>query len=176
MHCGYLVYRIQINFGFLISFLCYVNCDLMPLSHYGWYIPWLEILLCGGTAPRSPHLVRVVHTTGGEPLLGHTSLTINNSRITVLQTLVTEKQPPLTSTHLRQPSDQHVPKRPIPLLNLMSLYYNERRPNHNLKYTVDHTFSYRSKKFINACAKSSVHAHITEIRDRNFKHFKTSIE
>ena len=36
----------------------------------------------------------------------------------------------------------------------MSLYYTERRPNHNLIYTVDHTFGYRSKKFIRGCTKS----------------------
>ena len=48
----------------------------------------------------------------------------------------------------------------------MSPYYTERRPNHNLMYTVDHTFGYRSKKLICACAKSSAHAHGTKIRGR----------
>ena len=49
-----------------------------------------------------PHFIQVVHTTGGRQLIGHGFLTIsNNSRMTVLQTLVTKKQPPLISTHLR---------------------------------------------------------------------------
>ena len=68
----------------------------MPHSHYR---P-LEVFLGGGTTPRSPHFVRVVHTTGGWPLIGHDFITVNNSRMTVLQTLVTEKRPPLTSTTL----------------------------------------------------------------------------
>ena len=63
-------------------------------------VPLLEVLFGGGTAPRSPHFVRDVHTTGGQPLIGHGFLTINNSRMTVLQTSVTMKQPPLTLTHL----------------------------------------------------------------------------
>ena len=49
-----------------------------------------------GTTPRLPHFVEVVHTTGRWPLIGHSVLTINNSRMTVLQTMVTERQPPLT--------------------------------------------------------------------------------
>ena len=59
--------------------------------------------------PRSPHFIRVVHTTGGRPLIGHDVLTVNNSLMTVLQTLVTETQPPLTIpsiTHVRN-SDVH---------------------------------------------------------------------
>ena len=60
----------------------------------------LEVFLGGGTAPRLPHFVRVVHTIVGQPLIRHSFLTVNNSQMTVLQTLVTERQPPLTSTHL----------------------------------------------------------------------------
>ena len=52
--------------------------------------------LGSATAPRSPHLVR-----GRQPLIRHSFLTVNNSPMTVLQTLVTERQPPLTSTQLR---------------------------------------------------------------------------
>ena len=52
--------------------------------------------------PRSPHFVRVVHTTGGQPLIGHGVLTINNSRMAVLKTLVTVKRPSLTLTHLQR--------------------------------------------------------------------------
>ena len=52
--------------------------------------------------PRSPHFVRVVHTTGGRPLIGHGVLTVNNSLMTVLVTLVTVKQPPLALTHLQR--------------------------------------------------------------------------
>ena len=65
-------------------------------------VPRLEFFLGSGTAPpRSPHFVRVVHTIGGRPLIGHSVLTVNNSRMTVLQTMVTEKQPPLTLTQLQ---------------------------------------------------------------------------
>ena len=35
-------------------------------------------------------------------------VTANNRRTTVLQTLVTERQPPLTSTHLPFPSEEHM--------------------------------------------------------------------
>ena len=52
----------------------------------------VKVLLGGRTAPRSPHFVLVVHTTGGRPLIGHGFLTVNNSRMTLLQTLVTKKQ------------------------------------------------------------------------------------
>ena len=72
----------------------------MPHSHYRRYVLRLEVLLGGGTALRSPHFIRVVHTTGRRPLIGHGFLTVNNSRMTVLQTLVTERQPPLNVTHL----------------------------------------------------------------------------
>ena len=56
--------------------------------------------------------------------------------------------------------------------HLMSLYYTERRLNHDLMYTMDHTFSNRSQKFICACEKSSTHAHGTEIRGGKFKYLK----
>ena len=102
--------------------------------------------------PRSPNFVRVVHTTGTQPLIGQGFLTINNSRMTVLQTCGK-----LTNM----------------LTHLMSPCYTERRPNHNLMYTVGHTFSYCSQKFIHACAKSSAHAHGTKIRGGIFKRFKT---
>ena len=39
--------------------------------------------------------------TGGRPLIGHSVLTVNNSQMTVLQMLVTKRQPPLTLTHLQ---------------------------------------------------------------------------
>ena len=71
----------------------------MPLSHYKRYVPPLEVLL--GTTLRSPYFVRVVHTTGGWPLIGQGFLIINKSRMTLLPMLVTVKQPPLTLTHLR---------------------------------------------------------------------------
>ena len=63
--------------------------------------PAVRSFLSGQTAPRWPHLIQVVHNTGGQPLIEDGFLTVNNSRMTVLQTLVTEKQSPLTSTHLR---------------------------------------------------------------------------
>ena len=150
---------------------------VMPNSHYRRYVPQLEIFLGGGTAPRSPHFGRVGHTTGRRPLLqtGHGFLTVNNSRMSVLQTLVTKKQPPLISTYLWWPSFEHVAKTTNTLTRLMSPYYTKRRSNHNLMYTMDHTFGYHSKKFIRACAKSSAHALSTEFRGGNVKLLKTTV-
>ena len=48
-------------------------------------------------------------------------------------------------------------------------YCNKRQPNHNLMYTMDHTFTYHRKKFIHVCAKSSAHAHGIKIRGGNMK-------
>ena len=53
----------------------------------GRYLLQLEVLLTGRTTPRAPHFVRVVYTTGVRPLIGHSFLTVNNSRMTVLQKL-----------------------------------------------------------------------------------------
>ena len=78
---------------------------LMHHSYYGRYIPQLEVFLGGKTAPRLTDIARGFHTTGGWPLIGHGVLTINNSQMTVLQTLVTERQPPLT--HLQR-NDQYL--------------------------------------------------------------------
>ena len=60
------------------------------------------------------------------------------------------------------------------LIHLMLLYYTERRPKHDLMYTVDHILGYCNKKFIRACAKSSPHAHGTEIKGGNFIHSETT--
>ena len=69
--------------------------DVMPHSHCT-VCPAVRSLLGDGTVPRSSHFIRVVHTTGRQLLTGHRFLTFNNSRITVLQMLVTEKQAQLT--------------------------------------------------------------------------------
>ena len=66
-------------------------------------------------------------------------------------------------------------KHPFTSSSLMLPCYTERRPSHNLIYSMDHTFSYRSKKFICASSLSPMHTHGSEIRGGNFKHFKTSI-
>ena len=102
--------------------------------------------------PRSPNFIRVVHTVScvvrryrrlaKRPCL---STTIQD----LYATLSYRAKCPNTSTHL------------------MSLYYTKKRPNHNLIYTVDHTFGYHSKKFI--CSHSSPHTHGTEFRGGNFK-------
>ena len=118
-----------------------------------------------GTALRSPHCIRVVHTTVGRLLIGHSFLTISNSWMTVLQTLVTKQQPPLpqftfSSLWMNRWQDYTYLNSPISILH-------QKRLNHNLMYTVDHTFCYRSTKFICACAKSSADAHGTKIRDGN---------
>ena len=55
-----------------------------------------SFFLGGRTALKSPHFIRVVHTTGTHSPIGLSFLTANNSRMAVLQTLVTEKQPQLT--------------------------------------------------------------------------------
>ena len=52
---------------------------IVPNSHYRWYVLWLKVFLGGGTNPRLPNFIRVVHTTGGRPLIGHSLSTINNS-------------------------------------------------------------------------------------------------
>ena len=48
--------------------------------------------------------------------------------------------------------------------------YTKGQPSHNRKYTVDHSFSYRSKKFTCACMASSAHAHSlkSEVEILNF--------
>ena len=73
---------------------------VMFLSHYTPYVLRLKVFLGSESAPRSSHFIRVVPTTG-RPLTVHRFLTISNNGMTVLQTLVTKKQPLSTSTHLR---------------------------------------------------------------------------
>ena len=69
-----------------------------------------------------------------------------------------------------------VVERPCTSIRLMSPYYTERRPSHNLIYTVDYTFRYRSKKYLCACLLSSTHAHGgSKIGGTDLKHFKTSV-
>ena len=50
--------------------------------------------------------------------------------------------------------------------HLMLPYSTERRQNHNLMYTVDHTFGYCSHNFIRTCVKSSAHAHSTKTKGK----------
>ena len=66
-----------------------------------------------------------------------------------------------------------VVKRPCNSTRCMSLYYTKRQLNHNLMYTVDHTFGYSSKKL--TCSNLSVYANYIEFRGGNFKHFKASV-
>ena len=77
------------------------SCHPNALSTLQAVIPRFEVFLGSGTAPRLSHFIQDVQTKGGRPLIGHSFLTVNNSEMTVLQTLVTEKQPPLPLTHLR---------------------------------------------------------------------------
>ena len=112
--------------------------------------------------PRSPHFIGVVYTTGGV-IHGYRCLAKCPCPSTTIQDLY------VTLSHSDETSNT--------LTHLMSPYYTERQPNHNnLMYTVDHTFRYRTKKFICACAKSSAHVHGTEFRGGNIKHLKTSVE
>ena len=121
-----------------------------PLLHYRPYFPWLEVLLSRRTAPRSPYFVRLVD---GQPLTGHGFLTSNYGWMMVLQTLVTEKQPPFNLNWPSAAVGHTIGKTTNTLTHLM-LYYTEKRPNHNLMYTVDNTFSY--------CSKSS-YAHVQNL-------------
>ena len=105
--------------------------------------------------PRSPHLVRVVHATGGV-IHGYKHL-VKRPCPLPFENCDTVAKRPFTSTHLMLP------------------YYTERQPSHKLMYTVDHTFGYHSQKFICTCMKWSMHAHGIEIRGGNFKQFKTSV-
>ena len=124
---------------------------LMPYSQYRQYIPWWEVFLGSWTASRSPHLVRVVHTTGRQLLIGHGFLAINNSWMTVLKTWVTVKQPQLTFGSRRMNKWRNNQYQNSPCV----FVWYRRWPNHNLMYTVDHTFGYRSKKFVLASTELS---------------------
>ena len=140
----------------------------MPPSQYRRYAPRLEVLVGGRTTPRSPHFNYRQTATDWTQFF----LIVNNSRMTVPQTLVTEKQPSVTST--RRQTNTRGETTNI-LTHLLSPCYIERWPNPNLMYTVDHTFGNRSNKFIRACAKSSAHVHGTEIKGANFKLINTSV-
>ena len=75
----------------------------MPLSHYRRYVPRLEVLLSEGTAPRSPHFVQVIHTTGGRPLIGHSFLLLIIVGWQFYKCSV-------TFSNLNSPSEEHVAK------------------------------------------------------------------
>ena len=75
----------------------YINlCPFHTTGGCPAVVPWLEVVLRGGTTPRSPQFVGVVHTTDGRQLIGYSVLTVNNSRMTVLQMMITVKQPQLS--------------------------------------------------------------------------------
>ena len=67
------------------------------------------------------------------------------------------------------PSEDHmepcdtVEKRPLTSTHLMSPCYTERRPSHNIIYTVDYKFSYHGNTFICTCSHSSLHNSEAEI-------------
>ena len=138
----------------------------MSRSHHRQFVPRLEVSHGSGT--RSPHFVRVVHTTGGRPQF----LTINNSRITVLHMLVTERQPQLTFGSRRTNTwrnDQYLNSNYVAVLHQKT---TELQP---YVHRGSHLTGYPSQKLTRACMKSSVHSHGTEVRGGNFKWFKTSI-
>ena len=91
-----------------------------------------------------PHFVRVVHTTGGV-ICGYRHLVRRPCPLATVQDLYA------TLCHSGETSNTS--------MHLMSLYYTERQPSHNLMYTMYHTFGYRSKKFICTCTESSTYAH-----------------
>ena len=142
-----------------------------PFTHYRLYIMRLQVF----SAPEPPPQVTPFHLSCSHYRRMATDwtqfLTVNNSSMTVLQTLVTVKQPQLTFGCRQMTSGEMTNT----LIHLMSPYYTKRRPNHNLMYTVDHTFGYHSKRFIRTHTKFFAHAHGTEIRGGNFKHLKTSV-
>ena len=93
---------------------------------------WIEVFLGGRTAPFRPISSHYRKT----PLIGHGVLTVNNSRMTIPQMLVTERQPPLTLTHLRR-NDQY--------LNSLYVAVLHQKTTESQPYTVDNTFGYRRK-------------------------------
>ena len=105
---------------------------------------------------------------------GHGFLTINKSRMTVPQTWS-----PRDNLHnLNSPLvavGRTCGEKTNTLTHLMWPYDTQRQLNHNFMYTVDHTFSYRRRKFICTCMKLSAHAHGNKIRGEKFKYFKTSV-
>ena len=107
------------------------------------WLPWLDVFLGGGPGPQFAPFHPSCNTTGRRPLIGHSFLTVNNSWMTVLQTMVTVKQPQLTfgSCRMKQP------------ISSSAAVLHLKMTDHNLMYTVDHTFGYRGQKFIYACKK-----------------------
>ena len=98
-----------------------------------------------------------------------------NGRMTVLQNVGQRKATSINLISSLVAVRRTRSKTTNTLTHLMSPYYTERRPNHNLMYTMDHTFSYHSKNFIYARAKSSVRAHGSEIRGGNLKLLETTV-
>ena len=84
----------------------------MPVSHYRGLSRGKSFYLWHNR----PSPIRIVHPTDGWPLIGHGVFAISNSRMTVLQMLVTERQPPLTLTHLRR-NDQYLNSPYVPILH-----------------------------------------------------------
>ena len=162
---------LSFNSTLLSLLLNYLTAVFMPRSHYRRYVPLLEVFLNSGTVPRGrPELFTL--QAGGYWL--DTVLTFNNSRMTVLQTLVTEKKPPLTSNHLRYLSDKRVAKRPIPQLIL----FRRITPKDKRITTLCTPWTTPSftvvKKFTRTCVKSTAHAHGTKIRGGYLKPWKTT--
>ena len=115
-----------------------ISCSLDPfLPMVRSFTQWQNHL------PSRPILVRVVHTIGG---------VISSYR------LFTKCPCPSTTVQDLYVTLCHNDETSNTLTHLMWPYYTEKQLRHNLMYTVDHTFRYRSKKFIHTCTESSMHA------------------
>ena len=121
------------------------NIQLMSLSHYRQNVLLLEALLGSTTTSKVAPF---------RPSCSH-------YRQCNLQAIGIWRKTPvlqLPSKICKRPCVTVV-KRPVPQLTLCRCSTPKRWPSHNLMYTVDHTFGYRSKKFIRACLESFRHCH-----------------
>ena len=145
----------------------------MPLSYNRWDVPCLEVFCftrLWNHLQVTPFELFTLQAHGHR--LDMVFLTINDSRKTVLQTLVTKKQPQLPFGSCPANMWQNDKFLNSPYVTILP---PQKRLNHNLMYTMEHTFGYQSKKFTCACVKSSAHAHNTKIRVGNYKYFETSV-
>ena len=131
-----------------------------PFTLHRRHVPQLEVLLGGETALPGCHILSELFTLQADShRLDTVFLTVNNTRMTVLQTLVTEEQPQLTFGGSRMNmwrNDQYLNSPYVVLLHWKAT------ESHNLMYTVHHPFGYRISV-----------THDTEFSGRKFKDFNT---
>ena len=117
--------------------------SVMPWSHHRWYVLQLQVYWgCRAASTAASYLPRF-------------SVAFTLWQVSFAVIVIGWNAPviQLPSEVCMRPCDTMV-KCPFTSTRLMSAYYTESSPSHNLIYTVDHTFSYCSKK------KISVHVRI----------------